>query len=87
MTMTHKQALRRAYDAYCSGGLNWRQDFECALRAYIEARGLVLVPNGEWVTRESAIDAISHVEKFNGTGRATQAIAMLAAAPDPFTEE
>jgi hypothetical protein len=44
MTMTHREALSRAHDAYCRGGRNWSQDFEDAIRAYVEARGLVMVP-------------------------------------------
>lgn len=90
MTMTHKEALAAAMDAFDDAIRDGKSEFEALaeeIRAYVEARGLALVPSGEWVTLESALEAIDHVEKYNGNGRAQQARRMLAAAPDPFKEE
>lgn len=85
MSMTHKEALERAVTAHRDTSFaSDEYRIEASIRAYIEARGLVLVPKGDWVTRKSAHEAIVHVTQFNGTGRTARAIAMLAAAPDPF---
>jgi len=43
---------------------------------------------GEVVTRESALEAIEHVEQHNGPGRADEARRMLATPkPEPMTEQ
>lgn len=43
MTMTHKEALEKALDTWDEARTN-ELGVEAAIRAYIEARGLVLVP-------------------------------------------
>lgn len=36
----------------------------------------------EYVTRESALRAIAHVDRFNGRGRFSEAVELLEPAPD-----
>lgn len=80
MTMTHKEALREAAGRYWESPIRERklEDMQSAILAYIEARGLVLVPREP--TRKMWEAAIMSVD-----GRAYAD--MLAAAPDPFKDE
>lgn len=109
MTMTHKEALRVAAEKSIGmpGSTCVEDDIEAAIRAYVEARGLVMVQKdiGDAFSNSSLpkrmIDAgyevleQCDVDLMNSTGPdwdyGMQAVAtfraMLAAAPDPFTEE
>lgn len=86
MTMSHKEALRVADSTLAKmqhfGSL---KDLEAAIRAYLDARGLVMVPRvGTPAMYRAGIEA-------NVGPRSTVHgyiyEAMLAAAPDPFKEE
>jgi len=80
MTMTHKEAL----DLVMGKG-PWPNDYEGTakrIRAYIEARGLVLVPKKMTWTQNNALNGycLSAAE-----ANAVYDMA-LAATPDPFEE-
>lgn len=84
MTMTHKEALDRARrDLWTEASdMCTDDDLTNAIRAYIEARGLVLVPKKmTWAQKHVFIGHCSSAEE-------AQAIysEVLAAAPDPFEE-
>lgn len=90
MTMTHKEALAKAIEAFYTEVDNLDgSDMEAAIRAYIEARGLVMVPKEP----DDCMIEAGYEEKLdrNSYGMAATAsdiyTAMLAAAPDPFKEE
>lgn len=88
MTMTHKEALARANSAYL-----WPPsiagNMQSAIHAYIEARGLVLVPreatDAMLISGASSRTADERFETGDDT-LAPEWQAMLAAAPDPFEE-
>lgn len=94
MSMTHREALNRAVLVWLSGNKGLVQDWhgdqmQSAIRAYIEARGLVLVPK----------TATEKMQRHGVTGLCCNGLgdvdysdarecykAMLAAAPDQFAE-
>lgn len=80
MTMTHKEALRVARIHLWGEANDVCEDVTLTdfLRAYIEARGLALVPK-EATGEQMAASGLA--------GRRRAYRAMLAAAPDPFMEE
>ena len=90
--VTHKEALQAAVDEFYGYGKHIPESLqagmEAAIRAYLDARGFVMVNADNCVTRESAEEAIDHVDQFNGRGRAeTAKFTILSAAfPDPFQE-
>lgn len=100
MTMTHKEAMRVAREAvrerlasmsqFLSLEDLYDEQDEIQIRAYIEARGLVLVPK----------TATEKMQRHGVTGLCNNGLgdvddsdarecykAMLAAAPDPFAED
>lgn len=81
MTMTHKEALREAAGRYWESPIRERklEDMEAAIRAYIEARGLVLVPS------EATPEMRKAGESWSGLPGQTWDD-MLASALDPFEE-
>lgn len=85
MTMTHKEALRVAAEKSIGmpGSTCVEDDIEAAIRAYIEARGLVLVPKKMTWTQNNALNGycLSAAE-----ANAVYDMA-LAAAPDPFKDD
>lgn len=84
MTMTHKEALEVAVDAYWQSEAAFCiDDMEAAIRAYIEARGLVMVPKKMTWTQNNALNGycLSAAE-----ANAVYDMA-LAAAPDPFKDD
>lgn len=86
MTMTHKEALEVAVDAYWQSEAAFCiDDMEAAIRAYVEARGLVMVPR-EPTGKMRAAQALAEASYATDSDADSYA-AMLAAAPDPFTEE
>lgn len=101
MTMNHKEALWYAFGCYAhTESPDIQRGVEVAILAYIEARGLALVPREPtkemWQAGTTAIeDKRDWSRDTNGeyecTSPSDQAIpcfeAMLAAAPDPFAED
>lgn len=83
MTMSHKEALESAVDALLAAPLGRDGQMESALRAYLDARGLVMVSKDTVTT--AMLKAIYDVEAYSVSDGAI--IAMLAAAPDPFKED
>lgn len=89
MTMSHKEALRAAREAvrermasmsqFLSLEDLYDEQDEIQLRAYLDARGLVMVP------REMTTPMIEVFFKNNRLAAAWSS--MLAAAPDPFGGE
>lgn len=82
MTMTHKEALAKAIEAFYTEVDNLDgSDMEAAIRAYIDARGLVMVPK----KATSKMTRVAGDNLFAGMDRLLERA--IAAAPDPFTEE
>ena len=94
MTMTHNEALKIAVDEWFSGLGGARSveimmpDMAAAIRAYIAARGLVMVPREPteqmWEAGEDC-----GIRMYTGTVTYVPTSvyrAMLFAAPDPFKE-
>lgn len=78
MTMNHKEALRIACEAYDNTATHF-YGTEAAIRAYIEARGLALVP------KEATQDMLwARDWRLSTEGNWKL---MLAAAPDPFSTD
>lgn len=80
MTMTHKEALDVAMDR--AGVTVFEEDYDALIRAYIEARGLALVPktiSAGGPLYEAVCDYVEWPTAFWND--------MLAAAPDPFGGE
>lgn len=83
MTMTHKEAIDRVM-----GDSPWDHDYDAAkkqIRAYIESRGLVLVPK-EPTGKMRAAQALAEASYATDSDAGRIYRAMLAAAPDPFKE-
>jgi len=85
MTMTHKEALHAACDVHdASQDMCGLDGMEAAIRAYLEARGLVMVPREP---TEEMLSAVWSIRQSNGLRVASVCYdAMLAAAPDPFAD-
>jgi len=98
MTMTHKEAIDRVM-----GDSPWDHDYDAAkkqIRAYVEARGLALVPRddvtsemiaaydkAEWLKRSDMMSPTPTEEYEAGGGPIGYGLrAAIAAAPDPFEE-
>lgn len=86
MSVTHKEALRFATEAWLepvSEHQSLNSKMEAAISAYLDARGLVLVP------KEPTLDMQGAALRYVGRQKQTRDVyrAMLAAAPDPFAEE
>lgn len=79
---THKEALKQAYAVFCSMSMtDDLSDMADAIRAYMDARGLVMVPREP--TPEMVDLGAREVDWYVHNAGAAYA-AMLAAAPDPF---
>lgn len=94
MTMTHKEALKKAVYAWYGdtemelAAEEYASFMEAAIRAYVEARGLVMVPREPTFCMVSAY--CEEQDKFGIPFFANATAiweAILAAAPDTFTEE
>ena len=78
---THKEALKKADHVLATMRHNGSlKDLEDAIRAYLEARGLVMVP------KEPTADMHSVLWREGCEFPFEIYRAMLAAAPDPFKE-
>lgn len=102
MSMTHKEALKEAVkkwlceddvdgfvtEAIDSGSVSWVLDAESAICAYIEARGLVLVPKVPTEKMFEAVDCGGEKKDWcSGRMHASSYVRMIAAAPDPFVTD
>lgn len=85
---THKEALRAAAKAVWerSGSILEDDDAETCIRAYLDARGLVMVPHMATNDMIAAADKDERERKAWGASinPGHTYSAMLAAAPDPF---
>lgn len=88
MTMTHKEALAKAIEAFYTEVDNLDgSDMEAAIRAYIEARGMVLVPKEP----DEAMIGFGW-DGYNGFSKPSNKMCnayrrMITAAPDPFKDD
>jgi len=83
MNMTHKEALDHASKIYFATmpELGSDADIEAAIRAYLDARGLVMVPKEP----TSKMTRVAGDNLFAGMDRLL--VRAIAAAPDPFAED
>ncbi len=80
MSMTHKEAL---YAVWCEHDQRTVEKLDASIRAYIEARGLVLVPKKMTWTQNNSLNGYC-----SSAAEATAVYDMaLAAAPDPFKDD
>jgi hypothetical protein len=83
--VTHKEGLMAASEASYGVTSYGGADVEAAIRAYIDARGLVMVP------REPTAEMVTaggNSQSVNARGnRRTTYRAMLDHAPDPFKDD
>jgi len=90
MSKGHKEGLEDAGSAYFGGlGGLWGEKFTDAMRAYLGARGLALVPREPTGDMKRVFDEY-HDMVFNSASPYRCAHTMKAvidAAPDPFKEE
>lgn len=95
MTMTHKEALAKAIEAFYTEVDNLDgSDMEAAIRAYLDARGLVMVPmDGCDEMREAASKRQGESDYAALRWESPDdevfsvVLAAIAAAPDPFGDE
>lgn len=86
MTMTHDEALAKANYAYCQTPSDRRNaDMEAAIRAYLDARGLVMVQREPSERPVSALNAYVCRVSHDECGRRMWRDA-IAAHPDPFKD-
>ena len=82
---THKEALEKAMQASIGmgGSTCIEDDLDVAIRAYLDARGLVMVPKRptEEMVRAGNMARMNVIGGYDGPSPWS---AMLAAAPDPF---
>lgn len=88
MTMTHKEALAfaAAKSIVTPGSTCIEDDLDVAIRAYVEARGLVLVPYLPTQAMLDEVTAADQSEPFSDMTMSGIYRQMLSAAPDPFEE-
>lgn len=92
MTMTHKEALTKAVYAWHGetemelAAAEYASFMEAAIRAYIEARGMVLVPKEPCNEMLEVYRSNVKPRPFYRTA-ARVVRSMLAAAPDPFKDD
>ena len=84
MNMTHKESLRTAIAEH-GDRLGNLDAMESAIRAYLDARGLVMVPREPTERPVSALNAYVCRTSWDECGRRMWRDA-IAAAPDPFAE-
>lgn len=94
MSMTHREALAVAMDAFEDAIQNGKTEFEATaeeIRAYIEASGLVLVPKEPIGFIADRVPGLLKEglqgSVFVTSTRGPREIPIYAAAPDPFAEE
>ena len=89
MTMTNKEALSAAMDAFEDAIQDGKSEFEAIeeeIRTYIEARGMVLVPKEPCNEMLEVYRSNVKPRPFYRTA-ARVVRSMLAAAPDPFKDD
>lgn len=94
--VTHNEAIEKALETWVVANDMFedyeRKAMEAAIRAYLDARGLVMVPRAPDVGMIGAWYRYKNGHRFAGEepARDTSDVgaysAMLAAAPDPFKE-